>query len=197
VRSADVRNGPLASAVSGMPNVIWNTCRDQPASIFERMTDSEMQAMFDRDADQVSVKPWLREGIFWHRADAADPDLVDLLGPQDMVVANRFLCHLQPFAAERCLRNIARLVTPGGFLFVSGVDLDVRTKVAQELGWRPVMELLNEIHEGDPSLRRGWPLEYWGLEPFRAQRRASLVRYASVFQLGEVHPRHSALPSER
>jgi chemotaxis methyl-accepting protein methylase len=185
LRSDDVPNGAHSSAVVGAQGVTWNTCRDQNASIFERMTDPEMQGMFDRDADQVSVKPWLREGIFWHRADAGDPDLADLLGPQDMVVANRFLCHMEPLAAERCLRNITRLVAPGGYLFVSGVDLDVRTKVAQERGWWPVTELLGEIHEGDPSLRRGWPLEYWGLEPFGAQRRASLVRYASVFQLGE------------
>jgi hypothetical protein len=76
-------------------------------------------------------------------------------------VANRFLCHMHPEEAEECLCNLARLVKPGGYLFVSGVDLGVRTKVARELGWRPVTELISEIHEGDPSLRRGWPLEYW------------------------------------
>src|SRR4029453_4134504 len=41
-----------------------------------------------------------------------------------------------PPEAERCLRNIARLVRPGGHLFISGTDLDVREKVAHELGWR-------------------------------------------------------------
>jgi hypothetical protein len=34
------------------------------------------------------------------------------------------------------------------------VDLAVRSKVAWELGWRQVTELINEIHEGDLSLRR-------------------------------------------
>jgi hypothetical protein len=34
------------------------------------------------------------------------------------------------------------------------------------LGWKPVADLIKETHEGDPSLRQGWPQEYWGLEPF-------------------------------
>ena len=52
-------------------------------------------------------------------------------------------------AAEVCMRNIARLVKPGGYLFVSGVDLEVRTRVARSLGWKPVGDLLRETHEGD------------------------------------------------
>jgi hypothetical protein len=86
--------------------------------------------------------------------------------------------------AEDCLRNLARLVKPGGYLFVSGVDLGVRSKVARKLGWRPVAELISDIHEGDPSLRRDWPLEYWGLEPFDQGRVDWKTRYASVFQHG-------------
>ena len=48
----------------------------------------------------------------------------------------------------------------------------------------PVAELINEIHEGDPSLRKDWPLQYWGLEPFDRRRKDWEIRYASVFQLG-------------
>src|SRR5215467_15462052 len=47
---------------------------------------------------------------------------------------------------------------------------------------RPVTELISEIHEGDPSLRRGWPLRYWGLEPFDQGRSDWQIRYASVFE---------------
>ena len=172
--------GSLASG----EDVAMNTSRHQPSSIFERMCSEEMEAMFDREGDQVRVKPRFREGITWHLGDAGDPGLVDALGPQDIVVANRFLCHMHPEQAEKCLRNLARLVKPGGYLFVSGVDLDVRSKVAQELGWRPVTELISEIHEGDPSLRRDWPLQYWGLEPFDQGRIDWKTRYASVFQCG-------------
>src|SRR6267143_1828638 len=138
-----------------------------------------------RIAVRLRIKPGIREGIVWHVADAADPRILETLGPQDIVVANRFLCHMGPLEAESCIRNIARLLVPGGYLFVSGVDLDVRTKVAIDLGWKPVQDLLQELHEGDPSLRASWPHKYWGLEPLDRRRSDWKTRYASVFQIGE------------
>jgi len=169
--------------------LIWFTYRnqglDEAASIFQRMDKSEMEAMFDRDGDVVRVKSWLKEGITWRLGDASAPELIRELGPQDIVVANRFLCHMEPAAAERCLRNIVGLVKAGGYIFVSGVDLDVRTKVAKELGWEPVPDLLREIHEGDFSMREGWPLQWWGLEPFCQDYPDWRTRYASVFRVGK------------
>jgi chemotaxis methyl-accepting protein methylase len=181
----DPTTEPLADLSAG---VMWNTQRDQIASIFHRMTDGEVETMFQLEDHQARIKPWLREGITWFRGDACDPELVATLGLQDIVVANRFLCHMQPSAAETCLRNVARLVKSGGYLFVTGVDLDVRTRVASALGWIPVTDLIREIHDGDPSLRNGWPLEYWGLEPFCDSRPDWRLRYASVFQVGERIP---------
>jgi len=154
------------------------------ASIFERLTEAEMVEMFDWNGDQATVKSWLREGITWHLRDAADPELIKILGPQDMVVASNFLCHMPRADAEKCLGNVARLVSPGGHLFVSGVDLDVRTKVALDLGWEPVSELVKEIHNGDPSLRGDWPWQWWGLEPLNRKRRDWQTRYAAAFRIG-------------
>jgi SAM-dependent methyltransferase len=153
------------------------------ASIFERLSESEKVEMFDWEGDQANVKSWLREGIRWHLGDAADPELVNILGPQDMVVASNFLCHMARDDAEKCLGNIARLVSPGGYLFVAGVDLDVRTKVALDLGWEPVRELIEEIHDGDPSVRADWPWEWWGLEPLNRRRRDWQIRYAAAFRI--------------
>jgi chemotaxis methyl-accepting protein methylase len=164
-------------------DVATNTSKDQVESIFDRMSLTEIEAMFDREGNLATVKPQFREGITWHIGDARDPELVTMFGSQDIVIANRFLCHMEPSDAESCLRNLGRLVTPGGHLFVSGVDLSVRSKVAGQLGWKPVTELIREIHEGDPSLRRDWPWEYWGLEPFNPARKDWETRYASVFQL--------------
>jgi len=153
------------------------------ASIFERLNDSELREIFDWQAGVASVKPWLREGVAFHMGDAADPKLLELLGPQDIVIASNFLCHMDPAAAEKCLRNLVRLVDHQGYLFVIGVDLDVRAKVARELGWRPVPELVKEIHDGDPSLRQDWPWKWWGLEPLHQRRRDWQLRYAAAYQL--------------
>jgi len=148
------------------------------------MTVEEVAAMFDAEGERLSIKPWLKEGVTWRIGDAADPLVRDALGLQDIVIANRFLCHMAPPDAERCLRSVARLVAPGGYLFVSGVDLDVRTRVAADLGWMPVPGLLEDIHDGDRTLRGDWPCKYWGLEPLDKRRPDWAVRYASAFQIG-------------
>jgi SAM-dependent methyltransferase/mannose-6-phosphate isomerase-like protein (cupin superfamily) len=153
-------------------------------NMFERMTEAEIEELFDRDGDVVTVKSWIKEGINWSVGDVGESEILDALGPQDMVVANNFLCHMDASMAERCLRNIARLVSPHGYLFVSGIDLDIRTKIADDLGWNPLQELLEEIHEGDPWLRRDWPFHYGGLEPLDKRREDWRIRYAAAFQLG-------------
>ncbi len=175
---------PQQDVATQRTDVNWNTWRDQNAPIFERMTEEELEAMCEVEGDQVRVREWLKEGITWVVGDAGTPEIVDTIGPQDIVVANRFLCHMNPETAAGCLRNIAQLVKPGGYLFVSGVDLDVRARVAQEMGWEPITDMIREVHEGDLSLRKGWPLEYWGLEPFSDNRADGAIRYASVFRLG-------------
>ena len=139
--------------------------------------------MFDWEGKQAKIKSWLRQGIIWKLGDAADPELINVLGFQDIVVASNFLCHMAPVDAEKCLRNIARLVGAGGHLFVSGVDLDVRTKVALDLGWKPMPGLIAEIHDGDPCVRADWPWQWWGLEPLDQRRPDWQIRYAAVFQV--------------
>ena len=153
------------------------------SSIFERLTAHEKGQMFDFEGESATVKPWLRDGIIWQHSDASSPELINSLGSHDIVVANNFLCHMAPLAAENCLRNIGGLVDQGGYLFVSGIDLDLRAKVARELGWQPVPELIEQIHDGDPSLRRDWPLRWWGLEPLDHRRPDWQLRYAAVFRI--------------
>jgi SAM-dependent methyltransferase len=169
--------------------------------VFDRVTPAEIHELFDRTGDTFTVKRWIKEGINWLVGDAGDPEIVNALGQQDIVFANNFLCHMDPPAAEQCLRNIARLVGPCGYLFVSGIDLDIRTKVARELGWQPVQELLEDIHEGDPRMGSSWPFHYSAVEPLDKSRKGWRLRYASVFQLdpsaegrGNIG---SALPSQK
>ena len=159
------------------------------ADISQRMNDPAMMDLFDRDGDAVAVKSWIKEGIEWRVSDVAEAEIIDTLGPQDIVVANNFLCHMRPSAAEECLRNIAGLVRPNGYLFVSGIDLGIRTRVADDLGWHPLQELLEEIHEGDPCLRSLWPWHYAGLEPLNKKRADWKCRYAAAFRLPSTEKR--------
>lgn len=151
--------------------------------IFECMTSEEIDQLFHKDGDTMTVKSWIRNGIEWRVGDAGDPGIENVLGKQDIVIANNFLCHMEPPEAEMCLRNISRLVGPDGHLFVAGVDLDVRSKVANDSGWVPLQELLEEIHDGDSYLRKYWPGQYAGLEPLNKRRRDWRTRYAAVFHM--------------
>ncbi len=154
-------------------------------SIFERMTEIEFAQMFEGNRCAATVRPWIREGISWHQRDAQDPNLRRDFGPQHIVIANNFLCHMEPAQAEGCLQNIAKLVRPGGHLFVTGVDLDVRAKIACANCWRPVTELIEEIHNGDECVLRDWPCEWWGLEPINKKKQDWQMRYAAVFRVNE------------
>jgi chemotaxis methyl-accepting protein methylase len=153
--------------------------------IFDRISEAEIEELFDSNGNVFTVKSWIKEGIEWHVGDAGKAEIVELLGPQDIVVANNFLCHMEPTAAERCLRNIAHLVRPNGYLFVSGIDLDIRTKVAKDLGWHPLQDLLEQIHNGDPRMGYDWPWNYSALEPLNRRRRDWRLRYAAAFRLSD------------
>lgn len=169
-------------------------------NIFERMSKVELDEVFERTGQAFRIKEWIREGIEWYVADVADPSTRETLGTHDVVVANNFLCHMEQPSAEACLRSIGNLVRPNGYLIVSGIDLDVRTKVASALGWKPLEEMLEEIHEGDPVMLACWPFRYYGLEPLNKRRRNWKLRYASAFQIpsppGNADNRNERGPNE-
>lgn len=166
------------------------------SEIFERMTPGEMAEFFDIRDDAAVIKDRLKEGIRWGTADVRAPELCDHLGRHDIVVANNFLCHMERAEAEQCLRNIGTLVDAPGVLFVSGIDLEVRQKVASDLGWRPVDDLLEQIHDGDTCLRGQWPFQYAGLEPLNKHRSDWKIRYAAAFQAGSSKNNGHNLPNE-
>jgi SAM-dependent methyltransferase len=167
---------------------IYSLSQPDPAisMIFDRMSTEEMSEFFDIEGSSAKVKAWIREGIRWSVGDVGEPEIVETLGLQDIVIASNFLCHMDPLEAERCLRNISRLVAPHGYLFVSGIDLDVRTRVAKSLGWQTVDELFEEIHDGDPCLRSHFPWHYGGLEPMKKTRSDWKTRYAVAFQVPQI-----------
>jgi chemotaxis methyl-accepting protein methylase len=150
-----------------------------------RLSDAEREEIIEIDGGVAHIRPYLRHGIEWLVGDAGDARLHEHLGQFDLVLANRFLCHMAPEPARACLRNILKLVAPGGHLFVSGVDLGVRQSMLRESGFVPRADRLPAIHDGDPSLLEGWPLQSWGLEPLDKTRHDWIARYAMVYQRPE------------
>jgi chemotaxis methyl-accepting protein methylase len=141
--------------------------------------------LFEADGDTLAVQPWVAGGARWLEASVLDPALVDQLGPQDVVFVNNILCHFPDPEAKAGLVNITRLLVPGGYLFISGVDLDVKTRVTQAAGLVPVRARLEELYEGDAQALRRWPATYWGPEPLDRTRRDWVIRYATLFRAAE------------
>lgn len=130
--------------------------------------------------ETLRVHDWLRERIEWAVCDATDAPLLELLGPQDLVLACNFLGPMDDPLAEACLRNVSRLVSPGGILVVDGVDLDLKARVIPTLGFTPITERAEEAFSADPS-KRDWPWQRWSHEPFDPKRRDAAFRYPTIF----------------
>ncbi len=131
----------------------------------------------------LKVKEQWRRLIDWSVLDACDDAVAtSARNHYDVILANRFLCHMQKDDARRGLRNIARMVKPGGILLVSGVDVDVRAEVTRELGFEPIDEEIEALHDGNVALIEAWPLEYYGLEPIDRGFSDWRYRYGVAFR---------------
>jgi SAM-dependent methyltransferase len=181
LHAVDISKQAVEVAKLGQYSVLDSQLTD--TKISERMTPTEVEELFDREGDLLTIKPCIKKGITWGVGDVVDSKLVEEIGPYDIVIANNFLCHMNDAVAERSLRNIAGLVAPNGYLVVTGVNLDVRTAVAKDLGWVPLQELLEEIHNGDLCMRSCWPCHYGGLEPLNKRKHDWRLRYAGAFQV--------------
>lgn len=151
------------------------------------LTPDQIAQILKDAGDRLRVRESLRRDIRWLLGDAQKPELVELIGRQDIVLANNLLVHMDPTHAAACFRNIARVVSPGGYLLVWGVDPDVRTAVVRELELQAVTSHLRQIHAADARARDVWPWRYWGLEPLDLRRSDWRIRYATIFRVPRSH----------
>ena len=100
------------------------------------------------------------------------------------MIANNFLVHMNDKEATACMINLARLVRPGGLFVCRGVDLDVREKTIERLGFKPVTSYIEEIHNSEEKrdARKNWPWAYWSLEPLDKSKRNWSQGYSARFQ---------------
>lgn len=150
----------------------------------EGLSEQEVDSLFTRDRGSLKVRDWIVEGVTWINADASDPGLRDIIGYQNIVVANNFLIHMYPPEDEAALRAIIKLLDPGGYLITHGVNIDVRTRVAHDLGLIPVRFRIEEQHNTmDPQNLPTWPFHWSSREPLDKRLPNWEARYATVFQI--------------
>lgn len=142
----------------------------QLADIFDPLPDGALR-----------VKDWLRQNTTWLTADATDDKLLDLIGTQHFLLANNFIGPMEDRLAERCIRNMMRLVASGGYLVMDGVDLDVKTKVLKDSGFQPVLINQSEIWASEAA-KSGWPWLRWATEPLDRSEPDWPWRYSVVFR---------------
>ena len=152
-----------------------------PEVAVAKISDTTHERFLTKEGKTLVVQDWVKENVRWAVGDALSPDLGARFGLQDMLLANNFLFHLSPERSEACLRNLARLVAPGGYLVVSGVDLDLRSRVLGELGFVAMTARWEEIYAAE-DVHASWPLRFWGLEPIDRTRPDWPNCYATVFR---------------
>jgi len=146
------------------------------------VSENSHERFLTREAKTLVVLDWIKESVRWAVGDACSPDLAAHFGRHDVVFANNFLFQMPPDRSEACLRNLTPLVAPNGYLVVSGVDLDLRSRILGELGFVPVTARYEEIHTAE-DVHTAWPLRAWGLEPIDRTHDDWPARYATVFRL--------------
>lgn len=165
--------GPSSEGLDALPSGAWE---------LGHLSDRERETLFEPGGNgRVRVRDWIRADTHWVAADASDPGLVDRMEPQDVVLANNFLGPMDQEVAEACLRNLVRLVRPGGYLVVDGIDQDLRARLFPTLGLTPIVDRLEEVYYEDPT-KRNWPWERWALEPLDFDRPDWRFRYCSIYR---------------
>jgi chemotaxis methyl-accepting protein methylase len=154
----------------------------------EGVPDEMLDLAFERRSEAFYVRDDLRQDVTFMVGDACSEELLDKLGPQDIVTANNFLVHMSDEAAEACLYRIGRTVAPGGVLVVWGINPEIRTRVMTALGFAPLPVNLEDIHQADRPALEAWPLKWWGLEPLDKSRPDWPVRYCTIFRKVENSP---------
>lgn len=174
VSAFDISESALEIAKSGRFNA--------NSRVLSTLTDEEANGLFDKVGDDLQVKDQFRN-VDWYLQDPTREPIASKHPKQDIVVANRLLFHMGRKEQYRALKAIASMIRPGGYLFVSGVDLGVRTRIAKEFELQPITDLIEEIHAGDETMTMDWPFQRWGLEPLDKRERNWMTRYCSVFQV--------------
>lgn len=141
-----------------------------------------IQRTFDKVGEAYVVKPAIRERVSFEQADLLDPHLVERFAEADIVLLQNVLFHMPSGMARRVLQSVSRLVARGGFLFLDGMELDMRVALTRQLGFDPLDFKVREIHDySRRHVPEPWWDYYYGSEPYTWLSSNRLRRYGTVF----------------
>jgi chemotaxis protein methyltransferase CheR len=170
------------------PSTLGGTLELNCSKVLTTVPDALREIMDVTPEGDFRIRDWIREGVTWTVADARDPALGATIGSQDVLMVCNVLGPMNDAIAEECLRNVVRLLVPGGTLVLDGLDMDLKARVTQSLGLTPVTRYLEEIHTADPT-KGDWPWTRWSHEPIDHERADWQYRYATVFGVAQVPER--------
>ncbi len=146
------------------------------------------ERLFEGQGDTLTVRDDIRARVTFAPGDAVTDDLA-AKGPYDLVLGQNFMIHMNEAMAAQAFANLASAMAPHGALFVHGIDLDLRERLAARHGLAPVAWRIAEIHDEDSVRRNAWPFYYWGLEPLEPDHPRFAMRYSSIYRKAAVTTR--------
>ena len=144
------------------------------------ITEEFINNTFERHDGDFVVRKSIAACVTFKEADIFSPTLTATIPPADIVFAQNFLFHMGPPKARQAFDCIARLLKPQSALFVDGIDLAVKVQATLRHGLDALDYKIEDIHNENLRLK-GWPWNYWGLEPLSKRKPDWRRRYGTIF----------------
>ncbi len=137
---------------------------------------------FDLIDDLYVVKPEIQALVSFEQADLLAPEIADRFRPADIVLVQNVLFHLPPDMARKAFASVLKLLKPGAFLFIEGMELDMRSELTRAAALVPLDYKVKEIYEySRRHIPTFWWRHYFGNEPYSRFAWNRLARYSTIF----------------
>lgn len=141
-----------------------------------------VEETFEETGAGYVVRDAIRNRLTFSKVDLLDPQQLGKIGRCDILFVQNLFNNLPPHVSVKAFPLLTRLLRPGGYLFVDGMDLGQKVRLTAKAGFIPVTENLETNYELARTYVMSWPWHYSGLEPLDMSRRDRQRRYATIFK---------------
>ncbi|MFZ3064381.1 MAG: CheR family methyltransferase [Nitrospirota bacterium] len=146
------------------------------------ITDTFINSTFNIEKGLYIVKKDIACLVRFDVVDVLNSNLKGITGISDIVFAQNFIFHMRRKTAKAAFNNVCSILNSKAVLFIDGIDIDIRLKLAKRNNLEPLEYKIEEIHNEAMMARGvGWPYSYWGLEPFSMSDKDWKRRYSTIF----------------